>query len=249
MRFQESKAKVERLLHAERFDWSAMESRRLDEDPTLPASPRLIGVFSRHLEWRGSSLLVDGIKAGWADLVRFAELEVAGLAQSGVRDPSACQDGAVKLLLLESLWDSARFERFGIALRDYLETVNGVTRDILHFAFFASWIHEVGAGRTPLSGAPASPLAALSRAALQPTIPTVVLEASCEFQVEAALEPLGELSSLRLVPCWWFALRTLRTRHGLETPKPHHPLFETPFSVAPILADVLRARVGSRDVH
>ena len=180
----------------------------------------------RGVLWRGGRSLANGDQNGWVDVVGYSSMCVEAYTLYGIKTFSLAEDTALAALLVSATED------YRNELRQCLAR-NREDVDEAHVQYFAYWYLS---GGELLKSAPKGPLRDLARAGLDKALPDKLLYETCEFQVSnmGVRDDDGvEFIPFELIPVWWYALKKLRDERGLATPRPVHPLFDTPLSQFP----------------
>jgi hypothetical protein len=195
-----------------------------------------IGNSALYLQWQGTTEIAQGKASGWAKIFRFSRIESYAMAPLGIKSETHAWNLAPELLLLEAYEGAHAHEKLGQPLVEFLSRKRVPSRDELHVAFFAGWVHETALRRSFVPKPPKGALADLAKQGLDSNLSQGLLSAVCDFQLANSGEKENdgvEFTDFRLIPVWWKALQMLRALKGLSTPKPEHPLFETPFAKFP----------------
>lgn len=238
-------SRVERALGR----WADLSPRRLREELELGESVldgyvvsgvpicALYGLeaLARPTLWRGNRALAAGDPSGWNDVVDYCWAVTAAVDKVGVRsDLSARNVASVLLLRIALEGASKQVEALAGHLEERLQR-HSADSDQLHLAHFAaSMAEELSLGYAAARG-PKGPLRELAKQALSKRLGTV-LDRAADYQLDntGLTQPEGiEFANFELMPVWWFALARLRRDNDLETPRPEHPLFATPFAKLP----------------
>jgi len=180
----------------------------------------------RGVLWRGGRSLANGDQTGWRDIVTFSSMCVAAYTIRGIHTFTAADATAPAALLVSAT------ENYRNDLRQCLDK-NREDAEEAHVQYFAYWYLS---GGVLLKSAPKGPLRDLARVGLDKTLPEKLLTEACEFQISnmGVRDDDGvEFVNFELIPVWWYALKKLRDERGLATPRPVHPLFDTPLSQFP----------------
>ena len=189
------------------------------------------------VRWRGQRSLANGDPAGWKDIFDAAWTTLGVFDRFGVRGLSPAGDVACALLLVLGLtgW-SKQLIRVTRGMDAILAKTRGGDRNEAHVVYFASFCAELMARGRATPRGPSGALYRLSQHALAKTLsPRLLIDAvHIPPQNGGILDADDfELSAYALTPIWWFALAAARAARGLDTPRPHHALFTTPFATLP----------------
>jgi hypothetical protein len=186
--------------------------------------------------WRGNRALADGDPAGWKDVLDYCGTCEAVFDRIGFNSDYAVGVGAPALLLLLGVngW-SPELAKIRTALNDALKKLRGSEREGVRLGYFAAFCADwMATGKAEPRG-PKDPLYKLAEQA-SGNLTDKVLKDACEFQLKnggLADDDDTEMVNFALNPVWWFAIARARKDLGLETPRPNHALFSTPFATLP----------------
>jgi hypothetical protein len=186
--------------------------------------------------WRGNRTIASGDASGWKDVLDYCGTCAAVFNRMGFNSDYAIGEGAPALLLLLGVngW-STEFAKVRTALNDALKKLDRDERDRVKLGYFAAFCADwMATGKAEPRG-PKGPLYKLAEQA-SGKLTDKVLKDTCEFQLKNGAQSDdddGEMVNFMLNPVWWFAIARARQKLGLETPRPDHALFSTPFATLP----------------
>lgn len=211
--------------------------KRVNEPSSEPKMPlyRLIAV-ALPMHWQSSRALARNDNSGWTGVLDYCSTCLMVFEHFGIRSSPAALTFSLALLMhLAVNGKTPALSKQRKLLDAALEPLPRGERDEVHLAYFASFCAELMAtGKAKARG----PKGALYRLSEQATgkLTDKVLKDVCEFQLKnsgATEDDDVEFVNFELIPVWWFALERARRGLGLETPRPEHPLFATPFATLP----------------